>query len=823
MTMRWLAAILGLCSVLVAPVVATTLTATITADDDFQMYVSTDDSVLGTFVGEGSTENGIWASSFTFNYDLTPGVVNYIHVVAWDLYEVKTAFLGEFWLSDAGFRFRNNTQILTTESADWDISDTGFNTGYYTPDMIGGNLVTTLPWKVVVPGISADAQWIWSHFGDDLTKRYLSTSILPPEALTVTCGIGGSVTNPGVGVFVYPDGTEVSAVAVPDVGHHFAGWTGTAITLGKVADPMSASTTVTAGGNMSLNANFAPDSETLTCSTTVGGTVGTPGIGAFTYDYGTVVAVTAVADAHYLFTGWTGTAVTLGEVADPGAASTTVTLHANSDLQANFVRDTHVLTVNALNGFVIRIPDKAFYVHGETVLLQAEPALNYVFKAWSGDTAGSVNPITIVMDSDKTVTAEFVLCTRTLIVSSTAGGSATSPGEGTFEYPHGEQVMLEATAEPGFVFVHWRGNFSSDKAPYLLTMDGDYNVEAIFQSTSDVLYVDDDAPADPGPCDMNISDPHENGTSDHPFDSVQEAIDVAKEGAKIVIRPGTYWETIDLLGKGITLDGLLGCGDAGPASLPVIDGEGKGAVVTCNEDACSDVKNPHVFFRGLVITGGHGRAAGGIVGMNSSPSFENCLIVGNRTADPNDSGYIGSGSQDCVNGGACFFQDCNVVFANCTISGNYGVSGGPVMGFKNTPVVMVDGIVWDNGPIVMVSQGPTQPVVAYTDFTGGIGGVGNVNVNPLFAAPGYWADPMDLTRKLSGADPEAVWVAGDYHVQSKAGRWSQVQGWVKDQATSPCVDAGNPMVSAAQEPQPNGGRVNLGTYGGTCQASMSVK
>ncbi len=820
--MRWLIAVLGFCSLLVAPVAATTLKATITADDDFQIYVSTDDSVLGTLLGEGSTVNGSWASSWTFNYDLTPGVVNYIHVVAWDLYQVKTAFLGEFWLSDAGFRFRNDAQNLTTESADWDMSNAGFSIGYYTPDMIGANRPTTVPWEVSVPGISADAQWIWSNFGNDWTQRYFSTPIFPPNVLTVTCGAGGSVTQPGTGVFNDEEGTAIPAVAIPDLGHHFTGWTGTAATSGRVADPTSASTTVTAGGIISLHANFAPDSETLLISTTTGGTVSTPGLGAFTYDYGTVVAVAAVADSHYIFVGWTGTAVTLGEVADPGTSSTTVTLNADSTLEATFVLDTHVLRVNAANGVVTRVPDKAPYVHGETVLLQAEPSLNYDFKGWSGDATGIANPLTLVMDSDKTVTAEFVLCTRTLNLSSTAGGNVTFPGEGTFQYPHGEQVMLEAEADPGFVFVHWRGNLSSDKTPYLLIVDGDYTMKAIFQSTSDILYVDDDAPADPGPCDMTISDLYEAGTSDHPFDSIQEAIDVAKEGARIVIRPGTYWEIIDLLGKGITLDGLS-CGDAGPSPLPVIDGQGRGTVVTCNEDECSDVKNPNVFFRGLVITGGQGRVAGGIVGRDSSPSFENCLIVGNRTADPNDSGYIGSGSRTCVNGGACFFQDCNVVFANCTLSGNYGVEGGPVMGFKNCGVTIVDGIVWGNGPIAMVADGPEQPVVTYTDFSGGTLGVGNVNMNPLFAMPGYWADPMDLTRKLDGTAPEAVWVAGDYHLQSQVGRWSPVQHWVKDQATSPCIDAGNPTVAAAQEPQPNGGRVNLGTYGGMCQASMSVE
>lgn len=45
--------------------------------------------------------------------------------------------------------------------------------------------------------------------------------------------------------------------------------------------------------------------------------------------------------------------------------------------------------------------------------------------------------------------------------------------------------------------------------------------------------------------------------------------------------------------------------------------------------------------------------------------------------------------------------------------------------------------------------------------------------------------------------------------------------WVLDTASSPCVDAGNPVLNPADERMPNGGRVNMGAYGGTGSASMS--
>jgi hypothetical protein len=65
-------------------------------------------------------------------------------------------------------------------------------------------------------------------------------------------------------------------------------------------------------------------------------------------------------------------------------------------------------------------------------------------------------------------------------------------------------------------------------------------------------------------------------------------------------------------------------------------------------------------------------------------------------------------------------------------------------------------------------------------------------------------------------------VFGDYHLKSQAGRWDPAgQSWVPDEVTSPCIDAGDPNSPAGAEPEPNGGRVNMGAYGGTGEASKS--
>ena len=48
-------------------------------------------------------------------------------------------------------------------------------------------------------------------------------------------------------------------------------------------------------------------------------------------------------------------------------------------------------------------------------------------------------------------------------------------------------------------------------------------------------------------------------------------------------------------------------------------------------------------------------------------------------------------------------------------------------------------------------------------------------------------------------------------------------GYVKDNEWSPAIDAGNPAAAVGGEPKPNGGRINLGRFGGTDQASLSKR
>jgi Fe-S cluster assembly iron-binding protein IscA len=148
---------------------------------------------------------------------------------------------------------------------------------------------------------------------------------LPTYTLTMAVNGSGS-TDPPVGDNNYVEGTVVNIMATPDAGWQFDSWTG------DVADPGSASTTVTMDADKTITANFTQvGGVTYTLTITTNGNGSTTGAG--TYAEGTVVNIMATPDAGWQFDSWTG------DVADPGSASTTVTMDADKTVTANFVQE----------------------------------------------------------------------------------------------------------------------------------------------------------------------------------------------------------------------------------------------------------------------------------------------------------------------------------------------------------------------------------------------------------------------------------------------------------------------------------------------------
>lgn len=65
------------------------------------------------------------------------------------------------------------------------------------------------------------------------------------------------------------------------------------------------------------------------------------------------------------------------------------------------------LTITAVGGSVSRSPDLPSYPLASTVVLTPVPANGYAFVGWSGQASGIANPLSLTMDSHKTITARF--------------------------------------------------------------------------------------------------------------------------------------------------------------------------------------------------------------------------------------------------------------------------------------------------------------------------------------------------------------------------------------------------------------------------------
>jgi hypothetical protein len=110
--------------------------------------------------------------------------------------------------------------------------------------------------------------------------------------------------------------------------------------------------------------------------------------------------------------------------------------HATQDVSnAVFSITGRTLTVNvspAGAGTVAKSPDQTSYANGTSVQLTASPGTGWSFSAWSGAVTGSTNPVSVVMDANKTVTATFVdVASPTVTLTAPNGGQTLVAGTNT--------------------------------------------------------------------------------------------------------------------------------------------------------------------------------------------------------------------------------------------------------------------------------------------------------------------------------------------------------------------------------------------------------
>ena len=318
-----------------------------------------------------------------------------------------------------------------------------------------------------------------------------------------------------------------------------------------------------------------------------------------------------------------------------------------------------------------------------------------------------------------------------------------------------------------------------------------------------IYYVDDNAPNDPVPGipgqfigDANFSDPDEDGSPDHPFDSIQKAIqkETADEAnnARIIVLDGTYTGigNYDIDPNGLAMKIKS---QNGPKSC-IIDCQGQARAFIFQSG-----ENNNTVVSGLKITHGNSTEhAGAIYCQNSSPTIEDCIITRNYAAWSggaillDDSNAVISqcritynkceasgaaicsitGSPTVINsliayndgyfsGAASSVYGSNITFINCTIADNsaaHEIGTGGVYCWDGNSVI-TNSILWGNlsyyNNQIELFYGDETAVVTYSNIqmtSSTWPGTGNINAEPLFAG--------------------TKWL--DYHLKSTAGCWNPI-------------------------------------------------
>jgi hypothetical protein len=201
---------------------------------------------------------------------------------------------------------------------------------------------------------------------------------------------------------------------------------------------------------------------------------------------------------------------------------------------------------------------------------------------------------------------------------------------------------------------------------------------------------------------------------------------------------------------------------------------------------------------------------------------EDCTFTGNfgmsidhSTGRMVVSNCVFAGNIEGSRSGGIYSRSPYTTIRNCTFSGNSSDNDGSALELSRGGKVS-NCILWGNSSPAI--DGREQEIfLNYCNVQGGWPGEGNIDVDPNFVEVGYW----DQNGTPEDANDD-FWVDGDYHLRSQAGRWDrQSQTWAQDDVTSPCIDAGDPNGPIGVEPFPNGGRVNMGAYGASDEASKT--
>jgi len=203
------------------------------------------------------------------------------------------------------------------------------------------------------------------------------------------------------------------------------------------------------------------------------------------YNEGTIVNLTAIAEANSNFSGWSGCDLTSDNTC-------IVTMNYDRNITANFTQISVInYTLNItkagsgsvkVDGTLHTLPWSGEFPSGTNVQIEAVPDSGWGFTNWTGDYTGSANPTNISISGNKNIAANFIQnCDRVLTININPMGAGTViKNADKANYCNNEEVTLTVSPNTGYNFNSWGGVDSSYGTAASITMNGSRTVTANF-------------------------------------------------------------------------------------------------------------------------------------------------------------------------------------------------------------------------------------------------------------------------------------------------------------------------------------------------------
>jgi hypothetical protein len=402
---------------------------------------------------------GLWCLVFGLSMLFSQGRAHAAQItLAWDVSD-----------GAAGYKIYSGT---TSNNYTW-VADVGNATSYTTANLTDG-------YTYYFAATAYDASLLESDYSTEISYSAVpcSYSVSPSSASFTTSGGSGSITVTTQSGCAWSASSGVPWITIT------SGSSGTG--SGTVAYSVTSNSGVARSVVSTIAGNLFTFNQSGTQSYTL--TMGTSGTGTGTvtnnptgtsFSSGTVVTLTATANASSTFTGWSG-------ACSGTSATCQVTMNTNTSVGGAFALKSYTITASAGTGGTMTPSGATSVNYGASQTYTIAAAAGYALSSVTVDgvSIGAVTSYTFSnVTATHTIAATFTPVTSsyalTVTRSGTGSGTVTTNPSGT-SFTAGTIVTLTATSDASSIFTGWSGACSGTAATCQVTMNANTSVGAVF-------------------------------------------------------------------------------------------------------------------------------------------------------------------------------------------------------------------------------------------------------------------------------------------------------------------------------------------------------